>query len=195
MLIKIITLKFDPVFEKFDDTEFMDFIKDKDILSAQDHFFIKNSSPYIAVIIQYLPYHTENVLGQVAGKKSDKKSKQSDDSWKKLVLEKDFPLFNFMRDWRLERSKKEGIPPYLICTNKQLAQIIKNRPDSFAELQKISGIGKAKIEKYGKDFLTLLNPQFQSTNSSQQESKHEEPQKKRDESGKESKQQSEKGTA
>ncbi len=59
------------------------------------------------------------------------------------------PLFNALRDWRAERSKRDGVPPYLICTNKQLVAMIKARPRSLGKLGEIEGIGKAKLEKYG----------------------------------------------
>ncbi|MBE9594400.1 MAG: HRDC domain-containing protein [Proteobacteria bacterium] len=34
----------------------------------------------------------------------------------------DWLLFNVLREWRAERCKEEGIPPYVIYTNLQLAR-------------------------------------------------------------------------
>ena len=67
------------------------------------------------------------------------------------------PLFNALRDWRAERSKRDGVPPYLICTNKQLVAMIKTRPRSLGKLGEIEGIGKAKLEKYGQELLSMLS--------------------------------------
>jgi ATP-dependent DNA helicase RecQ len=52
------------------------------------------------------------------------------------------------------------VPPYVLATNKQLAEIVKSRPQSMAELMMIEGIGKAKAEKYGPDILGIskINP-------------------------------------
>ena len=44
----------------------------------------------------------------------------------------------------------------MVCTNQQLAAMIKARPQSMAKLGTIDGIGKAKLEKYGQEILALL---------------------------------------
>lgn len=64
-------------------------------------------------------------------------------------------LFNILRDWRSQRCKKEGVPPYIIFTNQQLAMIVKKRPQSISELTKIEGIGNGKAQKYGDDVLSI----------------------------------------
>ena len=50
-----------------------------------------------------------------------------DESWRALLTPEDMPLFQALRDWRNERSRREGIPPYLICTNKQTAEMVARR--------------------------------------------------------------------
>jgi hypothetical protein len=52
MLLHIITLKFNSVLERFDDTELKEFIKDKEVLSVKDYFFTKNETPYLALVIK-----------------------------------------------------------------------------------------------------------------------------------------------
>lgn len=72
------------------------------------------------------------------------------------MTEAELPLFNTLRNWRTERSKREGVPPYVICTNRQLAAMVKARPQSLTRLADIQGFGKAKPEKYGRDILEIL---------------------------------------
>ena len=67
------------------------------------------------------------------------------------------PLFNTLRQWRSEKSKKDGVPPYVILNNKQLAELCQNRPRSKYDLLKVEGIGKAKVEKYGDDILKITS--------------------------------------
>ena len=52
-------------------------------------------------------------------------------------------------------TEQEGLPPYILFTNEQLAQIVKRRPQSLPDLMKIDGVGKAKVEKYGNDILNI----------------------------------------
>ena len=72
------------------------------------------------------------------------------------MSDEDLPLFNVHRDWRAERAKRDGVPPYLVCTNRQLAEMVSSRPESMHRLGAIDGIGKAKLENYGQELLALL---------------------------------------
>jgi len=53
MNVKIITLSFNTLSGEFDDAEFSEFIVNKEILSVSEHFFIKNDSPYLTLIIKH----------------------------------------------------------------------------------------------------------------------------------------------
>lgn len=150
MLTKIITIKFDSLMECFDDASLKEFIKGKEVLSIREHFFIKDEKPYIAAVIIY------KLNSVVFPSDSKDISSKKDDSWRELIGESDVPLFNSLRDYRSERCKKDGVPPYIICTNRQLAQIVKNRPQSLNSLMEIEGLGKAKSEKYGQEILEIL---------------------------------------
>lgn len=144
------TLKFNPVTEQFDEEDLHAFIKDKEVLSAREHFFIKQETPYLVVFLTYLP-GTGDQPKAPGGAKAE--------SWRELLTDAQLPLFNTLREWRSERAKQEGVPPYIICTNQQLAQMVAARPESLAGLGNIQGFGKAKSEKYGKELLALLRPQ------------------------------------
>lgn len=148
MLIRIMTLKFNPVLEQFDDAALQDYLKDKETLSVRDHFFIKNDTPYITLIIQCHDSPENSSVPSRPGK--------SDESWRELLKPHELPLFNTLRNWRAERAKKDGIPPYIICTNRQLAEMVGQRPQSLSGLSEIKGFGKAKVDTYGKAILSLL---------------------------------------
>jgi len=57
-----------------------------------------------------------------------------DETWRNLLTEEDIPLFNSLRDWRIKRCKEDGVPPYIVCTNHQLALMAKNRPQNLNKL-------------------------------------------------------------
>jgi len=138
MLARVITLRFNPVAGGFDDMPLRDFLKDKEVFTIREHFFVVHDVPYLVVLVTYaLP-----ALATPAA--PDPGTQQREASWRALVGEADLPLFNTLRDWRLERSKQEGVPPYVICTNRQLAAMVQARPQSLASLSSIAGFGKAK---------------------------------------------------
>ncbi len=150
MHVRVFTLRFNPMTEGFDDSSVADFVKDKEVLSINDHFFVKDDVPYLALVVRYRPV----TLPAPAG--TAKSVKRRDDSWRDLLTEDDWPLFNTLRSWRGEHAKKEGIPPYVICNNRQLAELLKARPRTLAALGRIEGFGEGKLKKYGKDLLAFL---------------------------------------
>ncbi|ACF47379.1 HRDC domain protein (plasmid) [Prosthecochloris aestuarii DSM 271] len=149
MLIRIVTLRFSAALDGFDDSPLAEFIKDKSVLSLREHFFIRNETPYLAVVVIFEP-----VLEMLSPKAGT--PRRRDESWRALLGDADMPLFDSLRSWRGERCKKEGIPPYVICNNKELAKITAARPQSLSGLMQIEGFGKAKAEKYGEEILAIL---------------------------------------
>ena len=144
MLVKIISLTFDSVRGGFDDSSLREFLKDKEVVSISDHFFVRNEVPFLTLIIKYFPYRQETDANfSPQGKR--------DESWREELSESDMGVFNLLREWRAKRSREEGVPPYILFTNKQLAQIAKGRPHTLAELEKVDGVGLAKREKYGQE--------------------------------------------
>ena len=142
MLTRVITLRFDPILGAFDDGPLREFLKDKEVLSIRDHFFVKHEVPYLAVLVTYDLYRPEAAAPAVDFRE------QRDGSWRTLVTAADVLLFNALRDWRAERSKREGVPPYVICTNRQFAAMVQARPQSLAKLGAIEGIGCAPHRAY-----------------------------------------------
>jgi len=148
---KIFTIKFDPITEKFNDSEFQQFINDKEILEINDHFFTKADTPYIVLTVVYKLLETYPKMSVLDTKKEDK-----NEDWKKELAEKDYPLFNSLKDWRKKIAKDDGRPAYIICHNKQLAEIATKRPSSLAGLAQIYGFGDNKVKKYGEDILKIV---------------------------------------
>ena len=61
-----------------------------------------------------------------------------------------------LRAWRLERSKADGVPAYVVLSDKHLDGIAERHPTSLAELRACPGIGPAKLESYGDEILEVL---------------------------------------
>lgn len=155
MLVKIFSITFNSALGGFDDTELREFLKDKDVISIQDHFFMKNEVPYLTLVIKYFPFRQE-LDANLAPKG------KRDEAWRETLSESDMGIFNLLREWRAKRSKEEGVPPYILFTNKQLAELIKENPTSPAHLERVDGIGKNRVEKYGRDVLNILSSKAKS---------------------------------
>ena len=161
MQLKILTLSFDRIKGRFDDTQLQEFIKIHSIVSVRDYLFTHNEQPYLTLVITFDPIQEYNP-------KYQPKAAAQDESWKKILTEADMGMFTLLREWRGKRSKKEGVPPYILATNKELAYIVKNKPQTATDLLKIEGIGEAKVKKYGEDILAITR--IDSLNESYKES-------------------------
>ncbi len=68
-------------------------------------------------------------------------------------------LFNTLREWRGRKAHEEGVPPFLIFTNRELIAIVQKRPESANALGSIGGIGPGKVKRYVAEVLALVKPQ------------------------------------
>ena len=66
------------------------------------------------------------------------------------------PLWQALKAKRLELAREQGVPPYVIFHDSTLLEILKLRPANLAELGKISGVGQAKLARYGDAFLRVV---------------------------------------
>jgi len=65
-------------------------------------------------------------------------------------------LFEALRRYRLEVSRREGRPPYAVASDRALREIAWMRPGSLADLQQAHGIGPAKADRYGAGLLAIV---------------------------------------
>jgi len=61
-----------------------------------------------------------------------------------------------LRDWRLERSRADGVPAYVVATNACLDEVCRRLPADAGELAEVPGMGPARVERYGDDLLELV---------------------------------------
>ena len=66
------------------------------------------------------------------------------------------PLFEALRGKRRELAAAQGVPPYIIFHDTTLREMAQARPLDLAALARVSGVGKAKLERYGAAFLSVL---------------------------------------
>ena len=65
----------------------------------------------------------------------------------------DAELFRHLRSLRARTARFQGIPAYMVFSDKTLREMAVRRPATMAELRAVGGVGSAKAERYGKQFL------------------------------------------
>ena len=68
----------------------------------------------------------------------------------------DEPLWQALRDCRRRLAAEHNVPPYVIFHDATLREMLRARPDTREALLGITGVGQAKLERYGDDFLAIL---------------------------------------
>jgi ATP-dependent DNA helicase RecQ len=72
------------------------------------------------------------------------------------ATEADAELREYLREWRRNQAKEQGMPAYVVLHDTTLEEICGIMPSSIAELRKITGIGERKAELYGQEILAVL---------------------------------------
>ncbi len=68
----------------------------------------------------------------------------------------DRALFEALRAWRKAQATEQGVPPYVIFHDRTLIEIAAGRPQGLERLGGISGVGQAKLERYGEAVLKVV---------------------------------------
>lgn len=68
----------------------------------------------------------------------------------------DAALQERLRSWRRQRSQADGVPAYIVCSDRTLRQLAECQARSLDDLLRVEGIGPAKVERYGADLLSIL---------------------------------------
>ena len=82
----------------------------------------------------------------------ERRSKKSTDTLTKAGYE----LFDILRNLRLMIAREEGMPPYIIFSDKTLIDMSAKVPRDRAAMLNVSGVGEAKYDKYGSRFIEAI---------------------------------------
>lgn len=76
--------------------------------------------------------------------------------YKEVLSPEDFEVYAALRQLRKEVAESDGVPPYAVFNNAQLAEMVQKRMRTTDELGQISGVGPSRIEAHGATFLERL---------------------------------------
>jgi ATP-dependent DNA helicase RecQ len=65
--------------------------------------------------------------------------------------------FERLRTWRAATAKEQGVPAYVVFHDATLRQIASEEPTTLTALGTVSGVGAAKLERYGDQLLAALH--------------------------------------
>lgn len=65
-------------------------------------------------------------------------------------------LFEKLRALRMDLAKEDGVPPYVVFSDRTLIAMCAQLPSDEDEMLEVSGVGAQKLEKYGEAFLDAI---------------------------------------
>lgn len=71
------------------------------------------------------------------------------------ILE-DSELFTKLRALRRDLAETQGVPPFVIFSDKTLRAMCELMPQTLSEMAEVKGVGSQKLEKYGQQFIAVI---------------------------------------
>ena len=76
--------------------------------------------------------------------------------YREVLSGSEFSVFDRLRRVRKELALAEGLPPYAVFSNEQLAQFVQQRVVTEIALAAVPGVGEARLARYGEQVLQVL---------------------------------------
>jgi len=134
------------------------FLRGRRVLSVDRRWVDQGSDSFWSFSVEYL----ENGQGGAPLQRGTGERVRVD--YREVLKPDEFALFVKLRLLRQEIAKDEAVPVYMVFTNEQLAQIVRLGAHSKADLDKIAGVGDARIQKYGERFLACARQHRETIN-------------------------------
>lgn len=157
MRVKLFTFRYSATLGGFDEEPLHAFLRDKEVVAFREHFFAVNDVPHLVCVLTWLDrvVAADEVATIDSNEKTGPRPPRSDPAAD--LTEPQRVLYNTLREWRAERSREEGVPPYVLFNNRELVEIVRLLPDSLTALGHVKGVGKRKVERYGAALLAELH--------------------------------------
>lgn len=138
------------------------FVRSHRVVAVERRFVEQGTSSYWTFCIDYLE---PGANGSMPARGQGNRGKVD---YKEVLTPEEFAVFAKLRDLRKELAQAEGVPMYAIFTNEQLAKMVQARVQSRADLEKIDGVGEARVKKHGESCTDVANSLGLSVNAVRQ---------------------------
>jgi ATP-dependent DNA helicase RecQ len=68
-------------------------------------------------------------------------------------------IFEGLKRWRLTYANAARVPAYMVCPDRTLRQLARERPAGVEGLANVFGLGESKIKSFGADLIRALREQ------------------------------------
>jgi len=73
-----------------------------------------------------------------------------------ILSSEDNDMFTTLKSIRLDLAKAQGVPAFVVFSDATLLDMVAKRPESREQMMSVNGVGPAKFDRYGDQFLTAF---------------------------------------
>lgn len=164
-MLRIVTLPFDEEMEEFEQGKLQKILGNVQIVKYKAELMKINEKIYWTAFVEYEKNEMNNVKFEKNSKnkyeknnsfEKERETKNKNENYEENFNEYEKELYKILKEWRLGEAQILGFPPYIVASNKLLAQLVINKPKNMAELALVKGMGERKIRDYGEEILLIL---------------------------------------
>jgi len=150
MKIKVITLKFNPETDQFDDNALTVFQEEKMVNHFESQFFTVNGIQYLSFVLTYDSFQPKTP--PLTRNDIDKKEIEE-------LSPEESELFEKLKAVRKAKAFELGLPVYVLATNADILKVMKHHCITMESLKNVAGFGKKKAANIGKEFIDIMKAQ------------------------------------
>ncbi|MBI4602809.1 MAG: HRDC domain-containing protein [Planctomycetes bacterium] len=162
MRVKLFTFRYSATIGGFDDSPLAEFTRDKEVLQFREHFFVLNDVPHLACVLTYqeavVDAATLSQAREIASRPArfEGPGRGHRPGPAPALDERARAIWASLRAWRAATAREEGVPAYVVFTDREMTEIVVRRPDSLTALGHVPGVGPQKVKRYGSRILEIL---------------------------------------
>jgi len=134
--------------------DLLQFLNTHRVVAVDRHLVQDGGASFWAICVNHLARASTPAVKRIHAEKRAKVD------YREVLSEPDFAVYTKLRDLRRTMAQREGVPPYALFTNDQLAAFVTGRLCSAAALKSVTGVGPTKAEKYGPSFAEVVARAF-----------------------------------
>jgi len=159
--IRVMTVPLDPRTGLFDDSAVRAYLADREVLRAEPHFFTHEGRPRCCV---YLETRLRQGVPDPKPPQSRPAPQGKPDADREAFLrllseldETERARYDRLLQWRREAARREGVPHYVLLTNRQALDLARRAPPSLEGIGQVKGIGRRRVQQHGREILEVLH--------------------------------------
>ena len=187
MSVKIFAVPFDRRRKEFQDKAVREFLRGRKLVTKSDYLFEVDGTHYIALVVRYrnelpLPAESDKPLRQFPESSTEstespctnrqpERNKSSVETPEMRDLERIRKLeealdglnerqravFEMMRKWRADRAREKTVPAWRICSNREMADLIRANPRTPQQIEDQNLIAAYKVREHGRELFVALS--------------------------------------